>query len=358
MPRSSPERSVFRFAVVAEDDRRSSTWRIWTDSSGRSTDDTYLAPRHSAGFKVSLHKDGYCQHGPGHMLRRTIRPEDRHALDRWYLPAASGGIRLGYFLVFPSDHHRCYPTPLKDATAIPASPAGGAVVVLVFILDSAEDLVRVSGGTVVRTLDRANGGLVAVVVTTQQDASPWTDDVDSLLERPAGAWTPPGYESGEPNAAWAFMERFGVRGVIEVSPDSALYDRPLAAFTNFAGKVLQRDDYPGVWPQHMDLCAVLVVEPSTVPSCRLTLYVDPAARCDLHHLVDDANRLAKSAERPQVGAGWDRLPDGSLHTGILCRRALERVGQGWDAVAIPGPSLLRSVVERVTSYFRRAGPPT
>lgn len=125
------DRTVLRFAVADEQGRRSSTWRIWSGAK-RPSDDTYIAPRHAAQFKISLHKDGYCQHGPVDVLRRSIRPEDRQALDRWELPSDRTSDPA-YFLLFLSDHLREYPTPLQDTTIVPAAPA---TLIGIFILDS------------------------------------------------------------------------------------------------------------------------------------------------------------------------------------------------------------------------------
>lgn len=193
-----------------------------------------------------------------------------------------------------------------------------------------------------------------MVLTTQQYASHWTDTVDSLLERPTGAWTPPGYESGESNAAWAFMEWLGVRGVVEVTRDPALYDRPVAAFTDFARTVLQRDDYPGVWPQHMNLCAVLVVEPSTVAplpidaicrSCRQVRPAPPRRRGEPSNQVGRArssrSRLGPPPGREpahrcplpsSAGACWPRPGRGS-NTRTVARQECRRTG---DVVLRPG----------------------
>lgn len=109
---------------------------------------------------------------------------DRRTVRHWtggHLPAAVDGLRIGYFLAFPSDHHRTYTMPLADTTAIPAGPPGGALVILVIIVDSAEDLAKTHGGAVIATLHRAGDGLVAVVANSQEDATGWTDGIPSLL---------------------------------------------------------------------------------------------------------------------------------------------------------------------------------
>jgi hypothetical protein len=52
---------TLRFAVTAEDGRRSADWRVWT---ARNSDDIYVAARQVVGdFKVSLHQSGSWQHG-------------------------------------------------------------------------------------------------------------------------------------------------------------------------------------------------------------------------------------------------------------------------------------------------------
>jgi hypothetical protein len=328
----SGNRTVLRFAVVDEDGRRSSTWRIWSGASKRPSDDTYIAPRHATQFKISLHKDGYCQHGPIDVLRRSVRPEDRQALDRWEL-APDRTSNPAYFLLFLSDHLRDYPTPLQDTTVVSAAPS---TLIGVFILDSAADLNLISGGTLVGILDRANGGVVAVLSMSVDDLSPVADAALATLDQPASFWEPPGYDSEEPQAAYAFLELDGVHGVIELTPDPALAARPVQR-PDFVGEMRQRADLAW-WPDYLDLCAILIVDPVGASPGRVSLYLDPAARCDHGLLVSEANRLAASLQPEGVTEGWDRLPDGGWATGILCRDAADRSGSQGVRIPAAGPT--------------------
>jgi hypothetical protein len=330
----SHNRLVLRFAVQASDGRRSSTWRIWTNAAKRPTDDTYIAPRHAGQFKISLHKDGYCQHGPVETLRRSLRAEDRQALDRWDLASDRTG-NPAYFLLFLSDHLREYPTPLRDTTVVPAT---SSTLIGVFILESPADLDLISGGTLIGTLDRANGGVVAVLSMDCGDLSTVGAAALATLDQPATVWEPPGYETKEPEAAFAFLELDGVHGVIELTPDATTARSPLQR-PDFVGEVRQRADF-AFWPDDIELCAVLTVDPIVPAPDRATLYLDLAARCEHGSLVGEANRLAASLRPGAARDGWDRLPDGRWTTGILCRAAAERSGlRGVEIPAVdsPGP---------------------
>jgi hypothetical protein len=92
---------------------------------------------------------------------------------------------------------------------------------------------------------------------------------------------------------------------------------------DFVGELRQRADLAW-WPEHVGLCAILIVDPVSASPERMLLYLDPAARCHHALLVDEANRLAASLQHEGATEGWDRLPDGRWTTGVLCQDAAER----------------------------------
>src|SRR3954462_2983609 len=100
--KAAQSRVVYRFVVSSEDGRRSCDWRIWTGSR-KPSDDVYLAPGKLGGeLKVSLHRDGWCQHGLDASIRSRLRSGDKHALHRWQIAdELAPGWRPGYRIRFP-----------------------------------------------------------------------------------------------------------------------------------------------------------------------------------------------------------------------------------------------------------------
>jgi hypothetical protein len=147
----------------------------------------------------------------------------RQALDRWEL-APDRTSNPAYFLLFLSDQLREYSTPLQDTTVVPAAPA---TLIGIFILDSATDLDLISGGTLIGTLDRTNGGVVAALSMAVDALTPVADAILATLNQPASVWEPPGYDTKEPQAAYAFLELDGVHGqtverLLDVQPGKGL----------------------------------------------------------------------------------------------------------------------------------------
>jgi hypothetical protein len=129
---------ILRFAVVADDARRSSEWRVWTGSK-KPSDDVYVSPRSSAGrFKISLHKDGYCQFGLTDAIRKHVREEDRAAFDRWDQgPEVAPGWRYGYGVPFAESELRHIERPLSSSVVkIQAPPPDASLGVGVLIGDA------------------------------------------------------------------------------------------------------------------------------------------------------------------------------------------------------------------------------
>lgn len=95
------KRTRVRFAAVAPDGRRSSTWVLL--SSGSTKDDVYLSSSPMMGqVKVSFHyTDGYCQQGPTEKVRKLLPPgKERAALDRWKQPKGEPGVLQPAYMVY------------------------------------------------------------------------------------------------------------------------------------------------------------------------------------------------------------------------------------------------------------------
>ena len=231
--------TVLRFAVVAADGRRSCEWRVWTSSSKRPTDEVYLAPRLMGGeLKVSIHSDGWCQHGLTGALRAGVRPDDSHVLERWRLGKAHDGWHVPYQVCFPESQLDVV-GPLEEGTRRIASAAPGrAILVSVLVGGPLSSEATVTSGlehAVVGRLDRASGGSVVLVAIEMN-----LDD-GQLRERlsswSGSSWSLPRALS-ETTFGWVAMAGHGdSRGVIEFSSnrsDVAIIDYAL-------GQVFDRD---------------------------------------------------------------------------------------------------------------------
>lgn len=323
----TPSGTVVRFAVVASDGRRSSEWRVWTGDK-KPSDEVYIAPRSGGDrAKISLHKDGYSQHGPTKPTREGLRPEDRRAFDRWFkrvevLP----GWRFGYVLGFADSELRDdQPALPADVVVIPAPPAEQLVLVTVFIVDApAPAYPDLTPLRQLVYLERRGGGAVAVCVLDVPHEQAWVDDAYAILRAPASVWSLPQPFSREQDYAWAHGQApDGTRRVLELAPRGTLKVRQGTLEDRFPGEVRPWDELPVPERPDLDMCAVLQVPPGATP----ILYVDDRARCDHAHLADDAAALLSSLQRGQLDAGWDRLPDGSYITGVLPMSAALRAGE-------------------------------
>jgi hypothetical protein len=108
-----PGRHV-RFAVVADDGRRSMAWAVWTN---RRTLDAYLDVRPLSGrWKISLHQSGSGQSGLTKEWAETMAPDrpSRH-FDLWQRPEEfAPGTRRSVQLVIPDTELRRWPAGVAD----------------------------------------------------------------------------------------------------------------------------------------------------------------------------------------------------------------------------------------------------
>jgi hypothetical protein len=158
-----------RFAVFADDGRRSMAWTVWTS---RHTLDAYLTARPLGGtWKISLHQSGSWQSGfTGELLATTSLDIPSRHLDRWQQPQEfAPGMRRSVQVVIPDAELRRWPdgvTDDKPVTVVPAPGAGHAACVeFIFlaaqptrleILDAAVDVAALMGhdGSMLRVVSR------------------------------------------------------------------------------------------------------------------------------------------------------------------------------------------------------------
>lgn len=333
-----PSGVVLRFAVVAADGRRGSEWRVWTGDR-RPTDEVYVAPRSGGDrAKISLHSDGYSQHGPTRTVRDKLRPEDRRAFDRWNRRAQLlPGWEIGCVLCFADSELLANLPPLQEKVVeIAAAPTGRMLIVLVVVV-AAPPPTDVDLGPIqmVAYLERARGGAVAVCAIEVPHDQGWIDDSRELLRMPRSVWTLPEALSEEKHFAWAHGEGSdGSRRILELAPRTPAALRQGTLEENFVGEVRQWDELPFQVPQGTDFCAVLQVSRDG----KSALYVDDRSRCNHAHLADDVAALIRSFKRGQLDAGWDQLPDGTYATGVLLSSAAVRAGRQAFRTKRSGPS--------------------
>jgi hypothetical protein len=122
-----PGRSV-RFAVLADDGRRSMAWTVWTS---KRTLDAYLTVRPLSGrWKFSLHQSGSWQSGVTREWASAVDLASRH-LDRWQRPDEfAPGMRRSVQVVVPDAELRQWPAGVTDdkppMVAVPAPGVGHA----------------------------------------------------------------------------------------------------------------------------------------------------------------------------------------------------------------------------------------
>lgn len=121
-----------RFAVFADDDRRSTDWAVWTS---RHTRDAYLSVRRLSGtWKISLHRSGSWQIGfTDEFVTKSALPLANRHLDIWQMPRElTAGLRRSVEVVFPDSELRPWQvgaTDRKPVYVVPAPGVGHAAIV-------------------------------------------------------------------------------------------------------------------------------------------------------------------------------------------------------------------------------------
>jgi hypothetical protein len=319
---------ILRLAIVADDGRRSSEWRVWTGNK-KPSDDVYIAPRTSAGrVKISLHKDGYCQYGLTDAMRKHVREEDRAAFDRWDEgPEIGPGWRYGYGVLFSESELRHADSPLSSsATRIQAPPPSTTLAVGILIGDASTSPSLDLGehGRAEGYLARRNGGVVAVCSFVIPEEPNWITEGREILHHPESAWYTGPPLSDEIQFAWGFGE-FGdnVRCAYEIAVDEPVLWTVPGALKGFKGQVRPWAEVPMAIPPGIDPCALLLMP---IGEAQAALYLHEHARCEHSELQRTANELVQAHDSRRLDAGWMRLADGSLFTVIMTQRAAERAG--------------------------------
>jgi hypothetical protein len=274
-------------------------------------------------LKVSIHSDGWCQHGLTGSLRSGVRPDDSHVLDRWRLGDAHDGWHMPYQLLFP-ESQLDLAGPLDEQTrGIGASAAGRAIIVGVLVggPDSSEaTLAGDLGDAVVGRLERASGGSV-VLVAFEKDFDD-TQLREALKAMNGSSWSLPRSLS-ESTFGWATFGSDGdTRGVIEFSSNRSEVSKGGLPSIAFSGVQRPWEDLPEWVRERTDLCAVLVCKRGEGAS----LFVDTRARCLHIGLGEDVSALHADFEAGRVDEGWTEVAPDTFLTGILTQGSAERGG--------------------------------
>jgi hypothetical protein len=309
-------RPVIRFAVQSDDGRRSSEWRVWTGNK-RPTDDAYLAPRSSSGrVKISLHKDGYRQHGLTEPVRAGVRPEDRRALDRWH--AQQGpfpGMEIAYAIHFPVSELRPGPALGDSTLAIPAPSDNDELAVLVVLLDEPGSHVSMQSDNFQEfgRLPRATRGDLVLGGVVRESVAEQVERARSILKEPGSTWAVGQPLSDEENFAWQFGEwPDGTHCAAEFAVDHTVSKFSAGAVGAAFADVRPIQEFSGPKRSDMDFCAVLQIHKNSTT----TVFIDHHARCDHSSLVTDLHALVSAFKRRDLDADWDLLEDGSYVTGL------------------------------------------
>lgn len=306
--------SVLRFAVVASDGRRSNDWRIWTTTAGKPSDELYVAPRMASGtHKISLHADGYSQHGPERKLRDLLPPGERGAFERWTAnsPLANGWtIRL--VLQFFESQLLSIPDTLDSRVIqVPAPAAGRTMAVLVITTSEVPRDEQLGPLRVVGCLERRSTGSVLVATLDLPAQDELIETAHSHLMDPYSNQAFPLPLSKGGDFAWAVGEMGdGTPFVSEISVPNQVRK------SIFQGRVSPWSDLPKIIrpPKDLDLCAVLHVSAEGAA----TLYANHEHRdCSPGALAQSANELVAAIRRGEADDGWSRLADGSYVTALI-----------------------------------------
>jgi len=298
--------------------RRSAEWRAWTGKEReRATDEVYAAPRRRIDeFKISLHSNGYAQYGFSERVRQSIRPGDRHALDRWQLSDVEvvPGWKPLLALQFADSQLLDEDTNITAKTVVvPSAPAGQTTSVLLLVGEPGSPPLD-NGPSLVGILDRASGGSVALVSThTAYDAIDQSGTVPALAS--GISWKVPGLSQDDPHDWVLQAGSDGTRRVIELVRASHV-QLQLPALLPYRGAVRMWSDAP-VELQQLELaCGILVCRQDGATE----LFVDQRSRCDHSRLGANAADLCDSHARGEADSGWGRLPNGTSYTILSTQR--------------------------------------
>lgn len=337
---SSSHRTVCRFVIRAADGRRSAEWRVWTGKEhGKPKDDLYLAPSTQAiDFKISLHPGTWHgQHGLSDAVREQVRPGDRHALARWDLTPSElfPGWSAWYVIQFPEQELVDIPLASTSPQEIIAAPAeGNSVHVILMVGAPGVELPPAMESSVVGTLDRGNGGKVALIAFEAPFDQSVLVGIGSGL-RGQGYWEIPGRRAEPEPFGWVVESasdgtrrstEFNDLRRIGAKEDEFCLPEFLGNLRPWAEKPTEVDDRGLV-------CAVLVV-PRVGEA---ELFVDFRARCDHSHLAHDARKLVNAARCGEIDSGWDQLSNGDWVTGIAVARVLSETGGIGDGAWATSP---------------------
>lgn len=299
--------------MIASDGRRSEVWRAWTGGK-KPTDEFYVAPRAEggAGVKVSIHSDGYRQHGPTESLRSQLRDGDMYALDRWCrgdAPRVSEGIRYEYFVEFPSQDltHFVDDSGLEGAVPIEAADSDKATCVAIFVADPGSDVAELEAMSFASLGRRSGGGVYLVALHV-----PYWPIV--IPHRPTFVWQMTPYD-GSPSHRFVFFTGPSPgkpRGAVDLAADLHPDLLGAPAIPPFNGEVRPWDQVSVQISYKGHLCGLL----RCAPGEQAALFIDTASRCNAAQLAQDANMLVEAWHRGDTDADWDRQPDGSWTTGL------------------------------------------
>ena len=325
------DKCTVRFAVQADDGRRSREWRLWTYSSKRPSDETYLAPRdYGDALKVSMHADGLSQFGPGPKMRGQLASIDRQALDRWR-DGLSGRWRVAYSVFFPHSELRLGSPSEPGVIEVPASSTDQSVLIQVVIAEdqtSPSKIMSALGGdgrySLVASLPRKSGGAVHLLASPSSlDASHLTNAA-VLLAKPHKMWRLPfalGTETG--HGTYSDVDTDTKRRfAIEVAVDSDEAPVGPLIYERFRGSVRPWSEVPSKNPPQV--CSILSVERDGAEK----IFVNENMRCQHEKLFTRAHEILDAFYADGPDSGWNPQRDGRWTTELLPPELAERQ---WEA---------------------------
>jgi hypothetical protein len=214
-----------RFAVFADDGRRSIDWTVWT---GRHTRDVYLTARPLGGlWKMSLHQSGSWQSGlTDELVAAAALPIPSRHLDTWKLPdELAEGVQRSVELVFPDSELRPWPPGVSETKPVIRVPASGAnhaaCIEFLFTPGQPPIFIAFESAFDVAQLTLSDGNMLRVVARQ----IPWTaTDVEWLLAGKADilAKVDPQVRANAPNPRGMLYGKHddGIRYAVDVALDS------------------------------------------------------------------------------------------------------------------------------------------